>query len=78
MSLCKESAFIKNAMVEIVYDTNNKKMRARYENGWVRFPKKLRIHGSRYCVTELRPSRSDSWLACGKITSIIESNRETI
>jgi hypothetical protein len=66
---------IKDAMVEIVYDTNNKKMRARYENGWVRFPKKLRTHGSRYCVTQLRAWRSGSWLACGEITSISEINR---
>lgn len=70
MSTSKESLIIKNATVEIVYDTNRKKMRARHGNGWVRFPKRLRVHGSRYSVTELRMSQAGSWLACGKITAV--------
>lgn len=71
MSATRESSLvIKNATVEIVYDTNRKKMRARHGSGWVRFPKKLRVHGLRYSVTELRMGQAGSWLACGKITAV--------
>ena len=69
MSLCTESLIIKNATVEIVYDTNRKKMRARHESAWVRFPNDLRKHGAQYIVSELRKGRAGSWLACGKITT---------
>ena len=58
---------IENAIIEIRYDTNTKKMRARYQDSWVRFPKKLRIHGSCYVVHELREGKAGSWIACGKI-----------
>jgi hypothetical protein len=59
-----------NAIVEIRYDTNTKKMRARYENSWVRFPKELRKHGTKYVVALLREGKSGSWIACGKIEPI--------
>jgi hypothetical protein len=58
---------IENATVEIRYDTHTKKMRARYQDSWVRFPKELRKHGNRYIVPELRQGKSGSWIACGKI-----------
>jgi hypothetical protein len=61
---------IENATVEIRYDTNTKKMRARFENRWVRFPKELRKHGNKYIVAALRQGKSGSWIACGKIEAL--------
>jgi hypothetical protein len=57
-----------NATVEIRYDTHTKKMRARYQDSWVRFPKELRKHGNRYVVAILKQGKSGSWIACGPIT----------
>jgi len=58
-----------DARVEIVYDPKTKRIRARHEKAWVRFPKKLRQHGNTYVVQELRTGRAGSWLACGRITN---------
>lgn len=58
---------IKNAVVNIVYDPKTRRMRARYDNAWVRFPKDLRFSGSySFTVSDLKPGRK-SWIACGEI-----------
>ena len=58
---------IKDAVVNIVYDPKTRRMRARYDNAWVRFPRGLRHSGSHcFTVSELRPGRK-SWIACGEI-----------
>lgn len=55
-------------LVRIVYDPKSKRIRARSENGgWVRFPKKLRQHGTVYDVQNLIPSLAGSWIATGEI-----------
>ena len=61
-----------NAKVEIVFDPSKNKLRAKAINlgGWVRFPKKLRIEGAIYKVSELREGRSGSWIACGDIRRV--------
>jgi len=60
---------IKNATVNIVYDPKTHRMRARYENSWVRFPKELRFTNQySFVVSELKPGRK-SWIACGQISA---------
>lgn len=56
-----------NAVVEIVWDSNKGKLRARLVNGqgWTRFPNDLRIEGAMYVVAEMRPGAAGSWIACG-------------
>ena len=61
---------IENAKVEIRYDTNTKKMRARYQDNWVRFPKELRKHGNLYIVAILKQGKAGSWIACGPIRKV--------
>ena len=60
---------IKNAEIEIVYDSKTRKLRATPVNldGWVRFPRNLRIEGARYNVEALKEGKSGSWIATGKI-----------
>jgi hypothetical protein len=61
-------------MVEIVFDSSKKKLRARPVNGegWVRFPRGLRVEGTRYMVDELRRGKAGSWIACGTISEVNE------
>lgn len=64
---------MKNQMIEIVYDKN--KLRAKPVNGdgWIRFPRNLRVEGAFYMVEELRRGKSGSWIACGTITPVERS-----
>lgn len=41
-------------------------------DGWIRFPRDLRIEGKCYVVEELR-RKSGSWIACGTISEVSES-----
>lgn len=63
---------IHDASIDIVFDPKTKRLRARYEGRWVRFPKKLRRRNASYIAEELREGKSGSWIACG---TIVEDER---
>ena len=56
-------------MIEIVWDDSKNKLRAKPVNkqGWIRFPKKLRVEGALY-KAELKRGKGDSWITIGEIT----------
>lgn len=61
----------KNAIIHIVYDPKTRRMRARYDNAWVRFPKDLRSKAYSFLVSELKPNAlANSWIACGAIVPL--------
>jgi len=63
------------ALVEIVYDPNKGKYRARPvgKQGWVRFPNHLRVAGALYQVENLKEGKSGSWIASGRISPVMVS-----
>lgn len=56
-------------IVEIVFDSKKRKLRACYQGSWVRFPNNLRIEGARYSC-DLQEGKSGSWIATGTITRL--------
>jgi hypothetical protein len=61
------------SQVRIVYDPKTKKIRARCEHGgWVRFPMRMRQHGTVYEVENLVPAGAGSWIAKGQIVKVSE------
>lgn len=65
-----------NAMIEIVWDWGKRKLRAKPvgHEGWIRFPKHLRVAGAEYMVDELREGKAGSWIAVGEIREVSKSN----
>ena len=57
-------------LVTIVYDPKTRRIRARYLQGWVRFPRHLRNHGSIYHVENLILSKAGSYIAKGRIDKV--------
>lgn len=60
-----------NNLIEIVYDSGKKKLRARsiQDGRWVRFPNNLRKEKSIYLASKMTQGRGDSWIAGGEITA---------
>jgi len=65
-----------NAKIEIVYDPNKNKLRAKPvgHTGWIRFPKHLRVEGAEYVCDELREGKAGSWIAVGEIHEVSKRN----
>ncbi len=61
---------VRDALVEVVLDgrkTTRPRVRAVGLEGWVRFPRSLRLVGVFYAVEELTPLPGGAWAARGKI-----------
>lgn len=70
-----------NNLIEIVYDSGKKKLRARsiQDGRWVRFPNNLRKEKAVYLASKMTQGRGESWIAGGEIKAFAitkEKNEE--
>ena len=63
---------VPNALVEVVWDAGEERLRVRPldREGWVKFPRHLRLEGARYRVECLHPRRGGAWTATGRIRRV--------